>query len=71
MVQRPRRQPRFARIIVTGAVVGLLAGAAVAVLGAPAPTYNVNAQLGYLGMLGAAVGALIGAVIAVLLDRDR
>ena len=64
-----RRTPKFTRFIGTGAVIGFIVGAAVAILGAPAPAYGVNAQLGYFGVLGAALGALIGGVVAVLLDR--
>jgi len=64
-----RRTPKFTRFIATGAVIGFVVGAAVAILGAPAPTYGLNAQLGYFGVLGAALGGLIAGVVAVLIDR--
>ena len=69
MAEAPRRIPKFTRFIGTGAIVGFILGAAVAILGAPAPTYGLNAQLGYFGVLGAALGALIAGVVAVLIDR--
>jgi hypothetical protein len=67
--EKPRRTPKYTRFIGTGAVIGFIVGAAVAILGAPAPGYGVNTQLGYLGVLGAALGALVAGVVAVLLDR--
>ncbi len=64
-----RRTPNVKRFIVTGVVLGFFAGAAVAVIGDPAPSYAASSQLGYLGVVGAFLGALLAAVLAVLLDR--
>ncbi|HET7760854.1 MAG TPA: hypothetical protein VFL46_00750 [Phycicoccus sp.] len=73
----PPRRPRFLRIILTGAVIGFLAGAAVAVGGWFEDTTSVRAQgpytptaaIGYLGLLGAGLLALLAALLAVVIDR--
>jgi len=66
-----RRTPNTKRFLITGVVLGFLAGAAVAVIGDPTPAYAASSQLGYLGVMGAALGALLAGVVAVLLDRRR
>lgn len=65
-----RRSPRFARFIVTGALVGFLVGAAIAVFTDPAASYSTASAIGYLGAMGAGIGALLAALVAVLLDRQ-
>jgi hypothetical protein len=70
-VNSPRRAPNFGRFIVTGAVLGFIAGAALSFRGDPAPSYGEAAALTYLGLLGAAAGALLAGVVALLLDRRR
>ena len=72
----PARRPRFLPIIITGAVVGFLVGASLAVFGwfedrdpMIASNYPPSAGIGYLGFMGALVFGLLAAVIAVLLDR--
>jgi hypothetical protein len=75
-VTAPRR-PRFLRIIVTGAVLGFLVGAGLAVGGwledtdsvLARNTYSPTAAIGYLGLLGACLAALLAAVLALVLDR--
>ena len=66
-----RRTPNIKRFLITGVVLGFLAGAAVAVIGDPTPSYAASSQLGYLGVMGAALGVLLAGVVAVLLDRRR
>jgi len=73
---KPARRPRFLPFIVTGAVVGFVIGAVVALGGwfaDPSPTvasnYAPSAGAGYLGLLGAVLGGLLAAVAAVLVDR--
>lgn len=75
-VSSPRRPPRFLPFILTGAVIGFLAGAAVSVFGwleDPDPTiasnYGPSAGIGYLGFLGALLVGLLAALLALLLDR--
>jgi hypothetical protein len=73
----PPRRPRFLRIILTGAVVGFVLGAAVAVGGwfenadsiLAQQSYSPTAAIGYLGLLGAALFAVVAAVLALALDR--
>lgn len=71
--QRPRAarrsSPDFKRFIITGVVLGFIAGGVVALRGDAAPGYDASSQLGYLGVLGAFLGAVLAGVVAVLLDR--
>ena len=73
---KPARRPRFLPFILTGAVLGFVIGAALALGGwfaDPDPTvasnYAPTAGAGYLGMVGALLVGLLGAVVAVLVDR--
>ncbi len=71
------RRPRFLRIILTGAVIGFVLGALVALSGrfedAASPVaqgpYAPTAGIGYLGLLGAGLFALAAAVVALALDK--
>jgi hypothetical protein len=73
----PQRRPRFLRIILTGAVVGFVLGAVVAVGGWFEDTdsvlaqgsYSPTAAVGYLGLLGACLLAIAAALLALALDR--
>ncbi len=70
---RLRRAPRFGAFTLSGALLGLLVGGAVAVLG-PDQTqtdFSPATAAGYLGAIGLVLGAVIGAAVAVLLDRRR
>ena len=42
-----------------------------AVFGDPAPSYMAGSQLGYLGVMGAALGALVAGLVGVLVDRNH
>lgn len=68
---RRRRDPNFVSFLVTGAVLGFVAGAALSLRGGAAARYSEGSALGYLGVLGACMGALAAGVVAVLLDRRR
>jgi hypothetical protein len=73
----PPRRPRFLPIILTGAVIGFILGAAVAVSGRFADTssplvqgpYAPTAAIGYLGLLGAGLLAIAAALLALVLDK--
>lgn len=65
-----RRDPRFSVFIVTGALIGFVAGSIAAFVGPDAGRYDFTTAVGYLAVLGALVGALAGAVVSVLFSRD-
>ncbi len=67
----PPRTPNFLRFIITGALVGFVFGAFVAVAGEGTPDYSSGSQIGFFGVLFAALGALLAALLAVLMDRRR
>ena len=68
-----RRYPNFVAFIATGAILGFVAGSAVAYFGDDAATYgkdySVTSAVLFLGVVGALVFALLAAIVAVLLDR--
>lgn len=70
-VNAPRRSPNFTRFIVTGAVLGFVAGAVIAVLNESAPGYDEGSAMLYIGVFGATLGAVLAGLLAVLLDRRR
>ena len=72
----PARRPRFLPFIVTGAVIGFLVGASLAVFGwfedatpTLASNYPPSAGIGYLGFMGALLFGLLAAVVAILVER--
>ena len=50
---------------------GSLPGFPVSVIGDPAPSYGGGSQMGYLGVMGAALGALVAGFVGVLVDRRQ
>jgi hypothetical protein len=70
-VTAPRRSPKFTSFLLTGAILGFIAGSARAYYGDPAPGYGQGAAVAYVGIFGAAIGALLAGVLAVLLDRRK
>ncbi len=67
----PPRTPNFLRFIITGALVGFVVGAYVAVAGDGTPDYSAGSQIGFFGVLFAAIGALLAALLAVLIAPRR
>ncbi|MGL4177546.1 MAG: hypothetical protein ACRCSN_15885 [Dermatophilaceae bacterium] len=71
------RRPRFAPIILTGAVLGFALGSGAALFDWFAPDtvspargdYSGTSAVGYLGFLGAGIFALLAALVALALDR--
>jgi hypothetical protein len=67
--QKVRRTPNFIPFLLTGGLLGFLAGFFLSVFGPGDPSYDGSAALGFLGLIGAGLGVLAGGLIAVLLDR--
>ncbi|MBK8470465.1 MAG: hypothetical protein IPL45_12030 [Actinomycetales bacterium] len=72
-----RRAPRLVPFLITGAVLGFIAGALLALrqtdgidaLAQRASMYAQSTQVSYLGAFGALIGGLLAGVVYVLLDR--
>jgi hypothetical protein len=67
----PPRTPNYLRFIVTGAIIGFIAGAAFALSGEGAVNYSTGSELGYFGVMFGGIGALVAGLVAVLLERRR
>jgi hypothetical protein len=67
--RKVRRQPNFTAFLITGGLVGLLAGFFLSVSGPADAGYDASAVLGFLGLICAGLGVLVGGIIAVLLDK--
>jgi hypothetical protein len=65
------RTPSFKFFLVTGAVLGFVVGAVVAITGPDASNYSSGTAIGYLGVLGAVIGLALGGGIALLVDFLR
>lgn len=61
--------PKLWPMLITGGVVGALAGAIIALLGEPSANYTVAATLGYFAAACAAIGFAIAAIVYVVIDR--
>ena len=69
---RLRRAPRYRAFVVSGAVLGALAGlVAWLLLGDPDPVLSAGTTAGYLAAIGLLLGSLLGGVVAVLVERPR
>ncbi|HZI97197.1 MAG TPA: hypothetical protein VFD41_06685 [Actinomycetales bacterium] len=66
---RARRAPRYGPFVASGALVGFVVAAVLAVVLPPVADHGTGAVLGYLGLVLALVGGLVGAAVAVVLDR--
>jgi hypothetical protein len=64
-----RKTPNFTAFLLTGGLVGLLAGLFLSVSGPGDARYDSSAALGFLGLICAGIGVLAGGLIAVLLDK--
>ena len=65
----PRRAPRIGPFLVTGGVIGLIAGFLISVLGPATSTYGAAGEIGFIGLGCTALGVLLGGIAFVLLDR--
>ena len=69
---RLRRAPRYRAFVLTGAVLGALAGiVASLLLGDPASLFSSGTTSGYLAAIGLLLGGLLGGAVAVLVERPR
>lgn len=67
---RVRRTVKFRSFILTGALLGFLVGAVIAVGGPSAsPRASSVSAMAFVGLAWALVGTLVAGVVAVLLDR--
>ncbi|MDF8265638.1 hypothetical protein [Luteipulveratus flavus] len=67
-LRRVRRTPNFARIMITGGVIGVLLGLWVGSRG-EGGTYSGATAMGFLAVVFGGLGVLLAGVIAILLDR--
>ena len=65
----PRRAPRIGPFLLTGGVLGFLAGFVISVVGPATSRYGAAGEIGFIGLGGAALGVLLGGIVFVLLDR--
>lgn len=69
---RRRREPRYSAFLTTGALVGVLAAAVLALAVPPPQTYSRGVVFGYLAVSLGLLGVLAGGLVAVLTSpRDR
>jgi hypothetical protein len=69
---RVRRAPRYRAFVLTGALIGAIAGiVASLLLGDPTSLFSSGTTTGYLAAIGLLLGALLGGAVAVLVERPR
>ncbi len=62
------RTPRLIPFLATGAIVGLLAGLVLALLGPSSPVASDGQEIVLLGLTGALLGGLAGAVVFLVVE---
>ena len=67
--RRARRAPKIGPFLLTGGLLGLVAGLVISALGPATNRYGAMGELGFLGLGCAALGVLLGGIVFVLLDR--
>ena len=70
MTSQPPRIPNFKRLLISGAVIGIIVGVVVSLLGDSAGGYSETTAAMYLGALGAVVGLALAGLLGILLDRS-
>lgn len=63
------RIPNFKRLLIGGALLGILAGVIVSFAGDEAPGYSETSAALYLGAFGAVIGLGLAGLLGVMLDR--
>lgn len=64
-----RRAPRFAPFLITGALLGVIAAAIIALTGAESSEFTRGAVFGFFAMILAIPGLLLGGLAVLLADR--
>jgi uncharacterized membrane protein YeaQ/YmgE (transglycosylase-associated protein family) len=67
---QPARIPNFKRILITGALLGFVAGMIVSLVGDPVSGYSATTAALYLGVTGAVLGTAVAGLFGVLIDRS-
>ena len=62
------RVPNFKRLLIGGAVIGIILGVIVSAVGDEAQGYSETSAALYLGALGAVVGLAIAGLLGVMLE---
>lgn len=60
--------PNFTRFLITGAVLGIIAGALIGGFGTHAPNYDSGTEIAYLAAFGLLIGLGLAGVVAIGLD---
>ena len=68
MTRSPGWTPNYKAFLVTGAVLGFVAGAVVALLRPPSGAYSQGSEIGYVGLFGAVIGMAVAGVVALVAD---
>lgn len=66
---RVRRAPNVVNFLVTGALLGLVVGLALATFGRSSREFGALSVLGLFGVAGAGAGLLLGGAVAMLFEQ--
>ncbi len=71
MRRRVRRAPNIVPFLVTGGLIGAIAGAVIAAIGPDSPTshYSHATSVGFFAFIFAALGVLLGAIAALIAEK--
>ncbi|WP_137122125.1 hypothetical protein [Segeticoccus rhizosphaerae] len=64
-----RRAPNIVPFLATGALLGLLVGVAIALIGPANPGYSTMTLVGLFGVIFAALGLLVAGIVLVVVDK--
>lgn len=60
--------PNFVRFLITGGVLGIIAGALVGAYGEDAPNYSEATEIAYLAAFGLLIGLGVAGLLAIGID---
>jgi len=66
-----RRAPNLVAFLITGGVIGVIVGAAIAAVGGDAPTshYSHSTSIGFFAVIFGALGVLVAAIVALIVEK--